>query len=69
MDQGSILGIIGIVVAFIGSVVTIINHKRIKSSCCDKEISASLDIENTTPQLTIKVPVRPTLPESPKDSL
>ena len=34
----------------IGSTVLgIINHKRIRSSCCRHEVSASLDIENTTP--------------------
>jgi hypothetical protein len=49
MDQGSILGIIALIFSFIGSVVTIINHKRIRSSCCGKEISTSLDIENTSP--------------------
>ena len=34
----------------IGAIVLgVINHKRIRSSCCGKEASVSLDIENTTP--------------------
>jgi len=30
-------------------VLGVINHKRIRSSCCGKEASVSLDIETTTP--------------------
>lgn len=30
-------------------VIGIINHKRIRSTCCGKEASVSLDIESTTP--------------------
>jgi len=34
----------------IGAIVLgVINHKRIRSSCCGKEASVSLDIEQTTP--------------------
>lgn len=34
----------------LGAVILgIINHKRIRSSCCGKEASVSLDIEATTP--------------------
>jgi hypothetical protein len=36
-------------VAVASAVLGVINHKRIRSSCCRKEVSASLDIENTTP--------------------
>ena len=35
----------------IGAVILgIINHKRIRSNCCGKEASVSLDIENTSPK-------------------
>ena len=35
----------------LGAVVLgVINHKRIRSTCCGKEASVSLDIENTTPK-------------------
>jgi hypothetical protein len=30
-------------------VLGIVNHKRIKSSCCGRTVDASFDIENTTP--------------------
>ena len=37
----------------IGAIVLgVINHKRIRSSCCGKEASVSLDIENTSPTTT-----------------
>jgi len=37
----------------IGAIVLgVINHKRIRSSCCGKEASVSLDIENTYPTTT-----------------
>lgn len=26
------------------------NHKRLRSTCCDKEVSISIDLENTTPK-------------------
>jgi hypothetical protein len=32
------------------AILGIINHKRIRSTCCGKEASVSLDIENTTPK-------------------
>lgn len=31
-------------------VLGVINHKRIRSSCCGKEASVSLDIESTSPK-------------------
>jgi hypothetical protein len=29
-----------------------INHKRIRSKCCEKELEVSIDVENTTPKNT-----------------
>jgi hypothetical protein len=49
-NTSSILSIISIIVSIFGSFIAIINHKRIRSSCCGKEVSASLDIENTSLQ-------------------
>jgi hypothetical protein len=36
---------ISVLTAFIGA----INHRRIRSNCCGKEVVASVDIESTTP--------------------
>jgi hypothetical protein len=62
MDQGSILGIIGIVVSVSGAIIALINHTRIRSNCFGFKAEVSLDIDKTTPPpLTIKTP------ESPKN--
>ena len=44
-----ILSVAAIVVSVIGSVVGVINHKRIRSKCCGRNLEASIDVENTTP--------------------
>ena len=65
MDQGSILGIIGIVVSVSGAILALINHTRIRSNCFGIKTEISLDVDKTTPPpLSIKVPE---LPESPKN--
>jgi hypothetical protein len=68
MDQGSILGIIGIVVSVSGAILALINHTRIRSNCFGIKTEVSLDVDKTTttPPLSIKVPQ---LPESPKTNL
>jgi len=63
MDSNGILSIVAIIVSIGGSIIAIINHKRIRSNCCGKEIIASVDVESTTPP-NIKVPP---LPLSPKN--
>lgn len=49
MDSNSILSIVAIVVSVGGTILSIINHKRIRSNCFGKKIEVSLDVENTTP--------------------
>jgi hypothetical protein len=49
MDQGSILGILAISISVGTTILGIINHKKIRSKCCGREVSASIDIEPTTP--------------------
>ncbi len=39
----------------------IINHKRIRSTCCNKEIVTSIDIENTTPPNEKKESFKPNI--------
>lgn len=54
MDENNIMGLVAIIISVGGVLLGIINHKRIRSKCGDKVIDASIDIENTTPQLKIK---------------
>jgi hypothetical protein len=43
-----------------------VNHHRIRSSCCGKEMSASIDIEQTTPARTeLKITIPKQQEESP----
>ena len=55
MDS-TIISAVALTLSILGSIFAAVNHTRIRSSCCGKEISASLDVEKTTPPLTIKVP-------------
>jgi len=62
MDSNGILSIVAIVVSIGGTILAIVNHKRIRSNCCGKVLTASLDVENTTPPNILTPP----LPPSPK---
>ena len=44
----SIAAYVSIALSIGAIIMGIVNHKRIRSSCCGKEASVSLDIENTT---------------------
>jgi len=48
-STGGILGATGIAVSLLGAILSVINHKRIRSGCCGKKLELSLDVENTTP--------------------
>ena len=43
------LSIGAIIVSIGGSIIAVVNHKRIRSNCCGAKTEVSLDIENTTP--------------------
>ena len=47
--DGNIMGGVAIFISVVTAVIGFINHKRIRSKCCGREMSASVDIENTTP--------------------
>ena len=57
IDSG-IIAIVGLVISVGGSVLAIINHRRIRSNCCGLPLVMSVDVETTTPptDLRIKVP-------------
>jgi hypothetical protein len=48
-NTSSALSIGAIIVSLGGSVIAVINHKRIRSNCCGAKTEVSLDIENTVP--------------------
>ena len=47
--QTTIIAYTGFIVSLATMILGIINHKRIRSTCCKKELSVSIDVENTTP--------------------
>lgn len=63
LNAGGIAGIVSLVIVITRELYKAINHRRIRSKCCDKEISASIDIEATTPP-TKPTPTAPA-PNSP----
>jgi hypothetical protein len=65
MDQTQSIGLAGLVtsLAAISAYLIKLNHKRIRSKCCGKDCTTSLDVEDTTPsnsdtkeQLKITIP-------------
>jgi hypothetical protein len=60
---GAYAGYISLALAIAGMVVGAVNHRRIRSTCCRREASFSIDIDSTTPPLAPKTPPaqKPTL--------
>lgn len=54
MDNTLVLSISGVALSVTGIIYTAVNHKRIRSKCCGRVLEASIDVETTTPPLTIK---------------
>lgn len=52
-QTSGIIAIIGLVVSVGGSILAIINHRRIRSNCFGKKMEVSLDIEQTTPPTSL----------------
>jgi hypothetical protein len=77
MDQSGIIGLVALGISIIGSVLGVINHRRLRSHCCGQDLVASIDLESTTPpeskeDLKIKIPKKaedvklPPSPEPPR---
>jgi len=53
----NISAVLALVISVVGTVIGIVNHKRLRSSCCGKKVEVSVDIENTTPPKLQSPPV------------
>ena len=51
MDNYASGGIGASIIVFAGIFYKLLNHKRIKSQCCGRIWTASVDIEETTPKI------------------
>ena len=57
MDTNTIISGVSLTVAVGSSIIAVVNHKRLRSKCCGRNVDVSIDIENTTPPMHIKIPV------------
>jgi hypothetical protein len=56
LASGTIGGVsVAVILAIVYGIYNAINHRRCRSMCCNREISASIDIENTTPPNVVKL--------------
>lgn len=57
-NNTGIIAIAGLIVSVGGSVLAIVNHRRLRSNCCGLPLVMSVDVETTTPptDLRIKIP-------------
>jgi hypothetical protein len=51
MDWNGIIAIVAVITSVGGTIFGLVNHKRIRSKCCNNEFSASIDVEQTTPPI------------------
>jgi hypothetical protein len=51
MTEENITAYVALAISLGTTLLALVNHKRIRSTCCKREIVASLDIESTTPPL------------------
>ena len=57
VDDASITAYVAIAISVLTTIIGIVNHKRVRSTCCGKKGEVSLDIEATTPpDMKIKIP-------------
>jgi hypothetical protein len=56
MEQ-NVLSIAALTISVCGIVIGAINHTRLRSQCCGRDIQASIDIERTTEPVKQPLPV------------
>jgi len=50
MEQyGAYAGLASIIIVVAREIYNLCNHKRLRSKCCGKDVTAQIDIESTTP--------------------
>jgi hypothetical protein len=53
---GSAAGLASIAIHVVEKLLVVVNHKRVRSRCCGKQLDSSLDIEETTPPAKEELP-------------
>lgn len=56
MDPNAIAGYVALALMVADKIYQAVNHHRIRSNCCGKQLVASIDVEHTTPppKITVK---------------
>ena len=49
MDESTIAAYAAIAISIMSIIFGAVNHRRIRSECCGRRASVSIDIESTTP--------------------
>jgi hypothetical protein len=49
MDNPYVSGVLGAIVTAIVGIIVKLNHKRLRSKCCGRNVDVSVDIDDTTP--------------------
>lgn len=52
-----------VVLGILYRVYLAVNHHRVRSNCCGKELVVSVDVEQTTPPQDLKIKVPKEIPE------
>lgn len=55
-STNTVLGSLALVISVVTTIIGLINHRRIRSKCCDRKIEMELDIESTRPSLVVPQP-------------
>lgn len=58
-ETNNILSIVAIVISVATTIIGVINHKRLRSTCGKKVFVAAIDIENTSPPKLNECPPGP----------
>ena len=71
MNSEAITSYVAIAISCATAIIGVINHKRLRSVCCNKKLEVSLDIEDTTPpkKLELKLPTHDTTDKSSTDAI
>jgi hypothetical protein len=71
MSAEAITSYVAIAMSVGTAIIGIVNHKRVRSVCCNRKLEVSLDIEATTPpkKLELKLPTHDTTDKSSTDAV
>ena len=47
---GAYGGLLSLLIHTLSAVASLVNHKRLRSSCCGRTTEMSFDVDNTTPR-------------------